>query len=85
MSAIEIIIEPSARRDIKHLDKTTQRRVISALEDFSEGNQVDIRKMKGTDSQYRIRVGDYRIVLEVIVIDNVAYVLRVRHRREVYR
>jgi len=85
MNAIEIIIEPSARRDIKHLDKTTQRRVISALEDFSEGNHVDIRKMTGTENQYRIRVGDYRIVLEVVVIDNVAYILRVRHRREVYR
>lgn len=85
MKAVEIIIEPSARRDIKHLDKTTQRRVMSALDDFADGQQVDIRKMKGTESQYRIRVGDYRIVLEVVVIDNVAYILRVRHRREVYR
>jgi len=85
MKVIQIIIEPSARRDIKNLDKTTQSRVMVALETFLEGNPVDIRKMQGTDNQYRIRVGDYRIVLEIIVIEGVSYVLRVKHRREVYR
>ena len=41
--------------------------------------------MKGEDSVYRVRVGDYRIVYEVL--DNVllVHVVRIGHRREVYR
>ncbi len=85
MKAIDIIIQPAAKRDIKALDTQTRRRVISALEDFAIGSPVDIRKIQGMEDCWRIRVGDYRIVLEIILINGVAYVLKVRHRREVYR
>ena len=82
---MKIIFEPSATRDIKKLDIPIQRRVLATLDDFSMGKFVDIRKLEGMNAIWRIRVGDYRIVLEIVVIDDVAYVLKVRHRREVYR
>ena len=41
--------------------------------------------MSGEDSVYRVRVGDYRIVYEVIDSVLVIHVVRIGHRREVYR
>ena len=41
--------------------------------------------MSGEDSVYRVRVGDYRIVYEVIDAVLVIHVVRIGHRREVYR
>lgn len=41
--------------------------------------------MSGEDSVYRVRVGDYRIVYEVIDDVLVIHVVRIGHRREVYR
>jgi len=46
---------------------------------------VGVRKITGTENTYRLRVGDYRIVYEIG--DNVltVFVVRVRHRKDVYR
>ncbi len=85
MRVINIIVQPAAHRDIKALDQQTKKRIFSTLDDFSKGNHVDIKKLQGNTDYWRIRVGDYRIILDIILLDNIAYILRVRHRREVYR
>ena len=41
--------------------------------------------MQGEDSVYRVRVGDYRIVYEVLDAVLLVHVVRIGHRREVYR
>ncbi len=41
--------------------------------------------MAGEDSVYRVRIGDYRILYEVIDERLVIQVVRVGHRRDVYR
>lgn len=42
-------------------------------------------KIKGSDSEYRIRIGDYRIVYEVNDEQLIILLIQCRHRREVYR
>ena len=43
------------------------------------------RKLSGTDDAYRIRVGDYRIVYQILDRVLIVYVVRVAHRKDVYR
>jgi mRNA interferase RelE/StbE len=43
------------------------------------------RKLAGTKNDWRIRVGDYRVVYEIADVIRVVRVHRVRHRHEVYR
>ena len=43
------------------------------------------RKLEGSKHDWRIRVGDYRVVYEIADQIRVVRVNRVRHRREVYR
>ncbi len=43
------------------------------------------RKLTGSERTYRIRVGDYRVVYELLRDANIVEIQRVRHRKDVYR
>ena len=46
---------------------------------------VGCKKLVGSEHTYRIRVGDYRIVYDIQNANLVIFVIRIRHRRDVYR
>lgn len=80
-------ITESAVENIKKLDRQVQRKIIEKLEYFvlSQKPLGFAKKMIGTGiGQYRFRVGDYRVIFDVIDTD-VVKVLLVGHRREVYK
>ena len=79
-------IKDSARKQIVRLPKPDQRRVMAAIADLADTPRPDgVRKIVGADSAYRIRVGDYRIVYEIHNRVLTVYVVRVGHRKDVYR
>jgi mRNA interferase RelE/StbE len=78
-------LTPRAERDFKRLDRTVQRRVIDALDRLVAGDrpQGDIRKIG--DTEWRLRVGEWRVRFER---DNDALaivVLRILPRGRAYR
>lgn len=83
MSQYLIKIVPKAEKEIEGLDPKAQDRIFSKIESLSKNPlSVQVVKLKNTDC-YRVRVGDYRIIYE---IDNdVIYVLKVGHRKDVYK
>ena len=84
--AYRIEVKKSARKEIAVLPKREQRRVVSAIEALADDPRpAGARKLTGTEDAYRLRVGDYRIVY--VIADKVLTVLvvRVGHRRDVYR
>ena len=46
---------------------------------------ADLKKLKGSQDMWRLRVGDWRVILRLDREQGILYVLRVRHRREAYR
>jgi mRNA interferase RelE/StbE len=78
-----------ARRAVKvlaHLPRREQQRVRAAIELLADNPRPPgCVAMAGEDCAYRVRVGDYRIVYEVIDHQLVIQVVRVGHRQEVYR
>ncbi|MDK2784543.1 MAG: mRNA interferase RelE/StbE [Bacillota bacterium] len=79
------LTEP-AEKDLAELDKKTQRRIKVALDKLLTCPQaVDLRKLKSTPERWRLRVGDWRVILRLDREQEVLYVLRIRHRREAYR
>ncbi len=65
--------------------KTMLERIAIALLKLQQGEHVDLKKLKGTVSEWRMRVGDYRIRLEIADEAIAIYALRVLHRKDVYR
>ena len=82
----KVLIERPAERDLKQLEPRVQTRVIQAIrvlaaDPYPRGCQ----KLAGSTADWRIRVGDYRIVYEIDKSARTITVTRIRHRREVYR
>jgi mRNA interferase RelE/StbE len=83
MYTIEFL-KPAAK-DYKKLPQDVAERVDKALEELKKDPRpVNSKKLKTTDF-YRIRVGDYRVMYEIQEGKLVILLLRIRHRREVYR
>lgn len=77
---------PSVTKVIRKLDQPTARRLLDAIEVLaSDPRPSGCVQLKGGDGELRIRVGDYRVVYDVQDDELVVLVLRVGHRREVYR
>ena len=77
---------PSAAKAIRKLDKPTARRLLDAIGSLaSDPRPSGCVQIKGGGGEFRIRVGDYRIVYDVRDDELVVLVLKVGHRREVYR
>ena len=78
-----------ARRAVKCLDRLPRReqqRVRAAIDLLADNPRPPgCVAMTGEATAYRVRVGDYRIVYEVLDDRLVVQVVRVGHRRDVYR
>jgi mRNA interferase RelE/StbE len=82
----KIEIKPSAWRDMQRLPRSMQKRVaekIDALanDPFPRGST----KLEALENLWRVRVGDYRIIYQVRKEVLVVFVVRVKHRGDVYR
>ena len=76
----------SAMRQLKRLPKNIQRRIADAVDRLADNPRPHgYIQMETDDILYRIRVGDYRIIYEIIDNKLVVLVIRIGHRREVYR
>jgi mRNA interferase RelE/StbE len=86
MASYKIVWKRSAAKELKKLPKQIIRRVLEAVEALSsEPQPVGSRKIVGTINQYRLRVGDYRVIYaledEILCVE----IVRVRHRKDVYK
>ena len=78
-----IEINPTAIKDLKSLDRKEALRItekIKALENDLSGN---VKKLTNFTPEYRLRVGDYRVLFGVEGQKVIVY--RIKHRKEAYR
>ena len=76
---------PAAARDLRRLDHLTVRRVRRAVTTFAETGHGDLSKLRGRESEWRLRVGAWRVLLTFVESGQTTRVERVLHRREAYR
>jgi mRNA interferase RelE/StbE len=76
----------SAAKALKKIPKSDQKRVAERIDSLSEKLPDPFTtKMKGDNPFHRVRVGDYRIVYEIHEDILLIVVLKIGHRKEVYR
>lgn len=79
----EIIFSDKALRQLKKLEKNVQERIIAVLERIRIRPETYVSKLV-EDPGYKLRVGDYRVIMD---IDNKIIrilILKVGHRRNIY-
>ena len=76
----------STRKDLRRLPSAVVERVVKAVESLA-GNPFPhgVEKLSGSEHAFRIRLGDYRVVYEVVAELNLVEIQRVRHRKDIYR
>jgi mRNA interferase RelE/StbE len=81
-----IEVKRSAAKAIKKIPKPDRRRISEKIDSLSEDlPNPETTKMKGDNPFHRIRVGDYRIVYEIQNEILVILIVKVGHRKDIYR
>jgi len=76
----------SAKKELRRLPKKTINNIITAVERLKNNpHPIGSKKIVGTEHTYRHRIGDYRIVYSIESNCLVIEVVRVGHRKDVYR
>lgn len=86
MAGYAIYFKPSADKQLAKLPQDVQRRIVAAVDDLAnDPRPAGVVKIAGDDNLWRIRVGDYRVVYEIHDDRLLVLVIRVAHRKDVYR
>ena len=84
MYAVEFV--PSAARELASLDQPMRRRVARRIEQLAEDPRAaGSLKLRGADNVWRSRIGDYRLLYRIEDDRLVVLVIKIGHRRDVYR
>ena len=82
----KIIITKSIQKQLDNLPSNIQDRVYEKISQLAEEPRPDgVAKLKGYDNEYRIRIGDYRLVYEIQYEKLIVLILQCKHRRDVYK
>jgi mRNA interferase RelE/StbE len=85
VAAYELMIRPSVKKDVKKIPDADLRKILERIEALREDPRPPGSvKLSGME-YYRIRQGDYRIVYEIQDAVLVVIVIKVGHRRDIYR
>jgi mRNA interferase RelE/StbE len=83
MSPHLVKIVAKAEKEIERLDHRIQDRIFDKVASLTANPlPAQVVKLKNTNC-YRVRVGDYRIIYEIL--NDVIYILKVGHRKDVYK
>ncbi|MDR3602585.1 MAG: type II toxin-antitoxin system RelE/ParE family toxin [Desulfosporosinus sp.] len=82
---MKVIVTKQAQKDLAKLSEEIRQRVYAELSKFAERKVVDLKKLVGKSDLFRIRVGNYRVLISVSKETITVYALRVLHRRDTYR
>ena len=85
MAEYEILFKESVWKDLKKIPKRELRKILSRVEKLgNDPRLIGCEKLTG-EELYRIRQGNYRIVYSIQDNELTVWVIKVGHRKDVYR
>ncbi len=88
MPVYKVEFVKSAQKEFDHLPRRVQDKIIEALSLLSQNPYSELlrfKKIKGAGSLYRIRISDYRVVYEIRNFQLIIIVIKIGHRKDIYR
>lgn len=71
-----------AVKDLKKINRKDSLRIMAKIKEMGEGLNSDIKKLTNYSPEYRLRVGDYRVLFEST--GNKIIIYRIKHRQNIY-
>ena len=87
MEKYSVVIAASAIKELEAIDRKGDRqRIVRAIQALAENPRAPgCEKLAGSEGRYRVRIGSYRVVYAVHDTKHLVDVVKIGHRREVYR
>ncbi|MDJ0581209.1 type II toxin-antitoxin system RelE/ParE family toxin [Crocosphaera sp.] len=81
-----VIIPKPVQKQLKQLSPEIYQRIITKISQLAdEPRPAGVKKLKGFNNEYRIRIGNYRVRYEINDSELIIILVSCRHRRDVYR
>jgi mRNA interferase RelE/StbE len=85
VASYDVALTSSAAKELKKLSSQLIARIVPRLENLaSDPRPPGCKKLQGGNREWRIRIGDYRVVYSIDDAKLLVEVTRIRHRSEVY-
>ena len=86
MAKYSVVVSQSAEKVLKKLPKKDLLKLLATIESLAVNPYPDgCRKLSGEEETYRVRQGNYRVIYEVEGKRLLVLVLKVGHRKDIYR
>lgn len=86
MDSYKVEFTRSAEKELRKIDKSKVAAIYGEIERLEfNPRPYGVKKLVGADRTYRIRVGNYRIVYEIEDDVLLVLIIRIAHRKDVYR
>lgn len=88
MAKFRVEFVKSAKKEFEKLSAKIKAKTVDALKLLAENpysELLKVKKLKGADALYRIRLSDYRVVYEIHNDRLIILVIAIGHRGDVYR
>ncbi len=85
MANYELQIKPSAVKEIEKLPRKDRPKIVQNIRALAGNPRPHGCEKLSAEEKYRVRQGDYRVVYSVDDNERVVLVVKVGHRKEVYR
>ncbi|HMN23101.1 MAG: type II toxin-antitoxin system RelE/ParE family toxin [Ignavibacteriaceae bacterium] len=85
MVKYKIEFKKSASKELNSLPNKEIKRILNSIDQLSEEPRGVNSKKLSASKYYRIRVGDYRILYEVKDQILIIYIIKIAHRKDIYR
>ena len=82
----QIIVDRSAENDLNRIAPEVGPKLATAIRALAEDPRPPgCRKLVGSENDWRIRVGSYRVIYEIADEIRIVRITRIRHRKDFYR
>lgn len=85
MASYKLLIKPSAAKELEALPRKDRSRIVARIEGLAGNPRPPGSEKLSGEEKYRLRQGDYRILYTIQDADATVTIVKIGHRREVYR
>lgn len=84
MASYKVVFKRSVAKDLRRISNQDVARILSRIEALASDPRLGAEKLSGQE-RYRIRQGIYRIIYEIVDQELIVTIVKVGHRRDVYK
>jgi mRNA interferase RelE/StbE len=85
VASYKLLIKPSAAKELEALPRRDRSRIVAQIEVLADNRHPPGSERLSGEEKYRLRQGDYRVLYSIQDASTTVTIVKIGHRRDVYR